>query len=120
MHQKSRQDVKLFKFVLKNLPMVEASQDVVSLIDSELQKLNQDKLTPEAQKSDKLTKFRGMIEEHSLKRGRSLFANIGSLGFAATDDADKNDRLQLMLAEKDLLDGLAVQLNAQAQVKRNH
>ena len=36
---KTPQNVKLFKFALKNLPMVEEGQDLVSLIDSELKKM---------------------------------------------------------------------------------
>lgn len=34
---KSPESVKLFKFALKSLPMIETSQDLVSLIDKEVQ-----------------------------------------------------------------------------------
>lgn len=54
---KTPQNVKLFKFALKNLPMVEEGQDLVALIDTELKKMQNHGIHDLA-KSDKLLKFR--------------------------------------------------------------
>ena len=57
-------NVKLFKFALKNISMVEDNQDVLSLIDEELRKMVQNKQI-DVTKTDKLVKFKAQIVDFS-------------------------------------------------------
>ena len=112
-------ELKLFKFALKALPMIESSQDIVSLIDIELEKTVFEKQS-EAHKHEKLSKFNRIIQQYCRESDKSVFKHMSELGLPEFKNIKDDGKLRLMLAEKEYLDKLVVELEEHAQRKKHH
>ena len=64
--------MKLFKFALKNLPLLEESHDMFTMIESQVQKMALSTQSDVA-KQEKLLKFKEVIEEQSKRDGVNVY-----------------------------------------------
>ena len=114
------QNAKLFKFVLKTLPIVEDNQDIHTLIEQELKKQTTQTTRNDFNKLEKLGRFKKIIEEHCQRENRNIVSTMTQMGVKLENTSKGAQKLQLLFAEKDLLDGLTKVLIDQAEQKKHH